>query len=263
MSGIVSELVVYPIKGLSGQSLPEVALERGLGFPGDRAFALARPDGRYAPGPWQALPKDEFFALSTHERLAGLRTRLDRGSPRASVSVREHEVLSCDLEAPEGVAAFERLFARVLDLPEGHGPRLAQGSPHRFTDVSVVSEKLMHSISVINLESVRDLERRTGLVIDPRRFRANVYVDGLPPFSELELVDEPFESGADVRLGDVRATAVLTTRRCAATEVNPTSARRDLPLPRLLMEHYGHTDLGVYITLESGGILRTGDAVTW
>lgn len=121
----------------------------------------------------------------------------------------------------------------------------------------------MHAVSIINLESVRDLERRTGLQIDPRRFRANVYVDGLPPFSELELVDEPFETGAEVRLGDVRATAVLNTRRCAATEVNPTSALRDIPIPRLLMEHYGHTDIGVYVSLDSAGLLRPGDVVTW
>lgn len=91
----------------------------------------------------------------------------------------------------------------------------------------------MNAVSVINLESVRDLERRIGREINPLRFRANVYVyvEGLPPFSELELVNEPFTSGADVRLGDIPATAVLNTRRCAATEVNPETARRDLPLP--------------------------------
>lgn len=263
MSGVVTELFVYPVKGLSGQPLPEVELEPGCGFPGDRAFALARPDGRYVPGERQALPKDQFFMLVKNERLAGLRTRLDPGSTHATVSVRDHEVLSCDLGTSAGIADFEHLFARVLDLPDGRGPLLAHDPPHRFTDVSVVSEKLMNAVSVINLESVRDLERRSGREIDPRRFRANVYVDGLPPFSELELVTEPFESGAEVRLGDLRATAVLNTRRCAATEVNPATARRDLPLPRLLMEHYGHSEIGVYVSLTSGGQLRPGDAVSW
>lgn len=56
---------------------------------------------------------------------------------------------------------------------------------------------------------------------------------------------------------------MLNTRRCAAIEVNPTNARRDLPLPRLLMEHYGHAEIGVYVSLTSGGLLRTGDPVTW
>lgn len=263
MSGVITDLFVYPIKGLSGQPLREVELEPGCGFPGDRAFALARPDGQYVPGQRQALPKEQFFMLAKNERLAGLRTRLAPGASQATVSVREHEVLSTDLKTSGGTAAFEQLFARVLDLPEGQRPLLAHDPPHRFTDVSVVSEKLMNAVSVINLESVRDLERRSGQQIDPRRFRANVYVDGLPPFSELTLVTEPFQRGAEVRLGDISATAVLNTRRCAATEVNPATARRDLPLPRLLMEHYGHTEIGVYVSLTSGGLLRPGDRVTW
>lgn len=263
MTGVVTGLFVYPVKGLSGQPLPAVELERGRGFPGDRAFALARPDGRYVPGSGQVLPKDQFFVLLTHERLAGLRTRLDPDLGRVTVFVRDHEVLSCDLTTPEGAAAFEQLYARVLDLPDDGPPLLAHEPPHRFTDVSVVSPKLMHAISVINLASVRELERRTGHEIDPRRFRANVHVDGLPPFSELELVTEPFETGAEVGLGAVRATAVLNTRRCAAIEVDPTTARRDLPLPRLLMELYGHTDMGVYVSLTSPGVLRPGDPVTW
>ena len=263
MSGVVRDLFVYPIKGLSGQPLREVALEAGQGFPGDRAYALARPDGAYVPGVRQALPKDQFFMLVKNERLAGLRSRVEPGSTRVSVAVQEHEVLSSDLRTPEGVEAFEHLFARVLDLPEPLQPLLAHDPPHRFTDVSVVSEKLMNAVSIINLESVRELERRTGQKIDPLRFRANVYVDGLEPFSELGLVTEPFESGAEVRLGELRATAVLNTRRCAATEVNPATARRDLPVPRMLMEHYGHAEMGVYVSLTAGGTLRPGDRVTW
>lgn len=66
----------------------------------------------------------------------------------------------------------------------------------------------MNVVSVINLESVRDLERRTAHEIDPLRFRANVYVDGLPPLQRARAVDEPFTSDADVRLGEIRATAV-------------------------------------------------------
>lgn len=118
MSGVVTDLFVYPVKGLSGQPLREVTREAGCGFPGDRAFALARPDGRYVAGQRQSLPKDQFMMLAKDERLAGLRSRLDPDSSHATVSVRNHEVLSCDLDASEGIAAFQQLFARVLDLPK-------------------------------------------------------------------------------------------------------------------------------------------------
>jgi len=260
--GVVTDLVVYPVKGLSGQPLGEVSLTPGRGFPGDRARALARPDGQYVPGTAQVLPKQQFFVLLEHERLAGLSTRVDPDG-LATVSVRGHEVLSCDLRTPEGAVAFEQLFARVLDLPDERPPLLAREPPHSFTDVSVVSPQLMHAVSVINLASVRDLEEKTGASIDPCRFRANVYVDGLPPFSELDLVDAASVSSAQISLGGLQATAVLNTRRCAAIEVNPSTARRDLPLPKLLMQHYGRAEFGVYVTLTTGGLLQAGDTASW
>ncbi len=79
---------------------------------------------------------------------------------------------------------------------------------------------------------------------------------GCRPFSELGLVNEPFASGADVRLGDIRVIVVLDIRRCAATALNPATARRDLPLPRLLLERCGHTVMGVYVSPISRGLLR-------
>ena len=44
-----------------------------------------------------------------------------------------------------------------------------------------------HVVSLINLESLRDFEARSGLIIDHERFRANIVIDGMKPFQELEL----------------------------------------------------------------------------
>jgi MOSC domain-containing protein len=84
-------------------------------------------------------------------------------------------------------AAF---FAQVLDLPPGQHPVIAYEEDRRFTDASVVSDAMMHAVSIINLASVRALEKRIGQSLDPLRFRANVYVDGWPPFAELGLLSE-------------------------------------------------------------------------
>jgi uncharacterized protein YcbX len=51
------------------------------------------------------------------------------------------------------------------------------------------------------------------------------------------------------------------TGRCAATEVNPGTAQRDLKVPMLLRKHYGHIDMGFYVVVQSPGTLRIGDAV--
>ena len=44
MSGRVTDLFHYPIKGLSAQRLERVELIPGEGFPSDRVFGLARHD---------------------------------------------------------------------------------------------------------------------------------------------------------------------------------------------------------------------------
>jgi len=49
--------------------------------------------------------------------------------------------------------------------------------------------------------------------------------------------------------------------RCAATTVNPATARRDVNVPRELMQHFGHNYMGVYAEVLEGGYLAVGDTL--
>ena len=62
-------------------------------------------------------------------------------------------------------------------------------------------------------------------------------------------------------LGGVRARVVKRTMRCAATQVNPETAQRDIDLPRELRQAFGHADMGVYAEIVAGGTVRRGDGV--
>lgn len=253
--GRVRELFVHPVKGLSAQPLGQVALRPGEGIPHDREFALARPDGRYHPGTREGLPKQEFFALVSDHRLSGVDTRFDAGTEVLVARVAGHEVLKADLGTEEGVGEAMRFFARLLDLPAGVVPVLAREPGRRFTDATAAGDGPMNWISMINLSSVRDLESRTGAAVDPLRFRANVLVDGLPAWSEVDLI------GAEFDLDGVRVRAVRQTRRCAATEVGPGAGRRDLPVVSLLQRTYRHQVMGIYLEVLTAGVVRTGGEV--
>lgn len=253
--GTVDSLYVYPVKGLSPQRLDRVEVRPGCGFPGDRQYALARRTGRYRPGAAEAFSKHEFFMLAKDERLAGLSTTLAGDARTLTVRVRGHVVLAADLETELGRRAVEDFFARVLGCDDPDRPVLARGDGRRFTDVSVRSDAMMNAVSVINLASVRALEHRLGASVDPLRFRANVYVDLGEPFAERDLID------STLAIGPCRFRVVLATTRCAATEVDPGTARRDLPLPRLLVQHYGDDHMGVYAETITGGVLEPGQPV--
>ncbi|MGY9004267.1 MAG: hypothetical protein ACKVIF_13905 [Rhodospirillales bacterium] len=51
------------------------------------------------------------------------------------------------------------------------------------------------------------------------------------------------------------------TQRCAATMVNPTTAIRDLNVPKQLMGSYDHMDMGIYTTVVQGGEIKVGDEI--
>lgn len=251
----ITRLYHYPVKGLSPQPLERVALTPGHGFPFDRMFGIARADSGFDPRDPKPLPKQRFFMLARDARLAALQTRLDPESKRFTIHAAGALELDCNLAGTAGQQAAVAYFVKLFGLPPQSAPILAYAAPHRFTDVSVTSAQMMNAISLINVASVRQLGERIGAEVDPLRFRANVYFDGWPPFSELERVGQEF------RIGALRLRVLKRTQRCAATEVNPRTAARDLRIPQLLMQHYGHADMGVYAEVLEGGTVEPGMAI--
>jgi uncharacterized protein YcbX len=251
-AGIVRDLYYYPVKGLSPQPLPRVELLPGEGFPFDRMYGLARFDSGFDPKNPQPLPKQRFLMLARDAQLARLETRLDPRTRHFSIRAQGNLVHESDFNQPEAVERTIDFFASMFGLDPERRPLLAEAVPHRFTDSSVSSPRLMNAISLINLNSVADLGARLGMSVDPLRFRANLYFDGWPAFSELDCVD------GELEVGSLRLRVLQRIRRCAATEVNPTTAQRDIAVPRLLKEHYGHVDMGVYAEVLTGGTVEPG-----
>ena len=97
--------------------------------------------------------------------------------------------------------------------------------------------------------------KATGLGVDPRRFRGNIYFSGLAPFSELEMVER------QIAIGTVRLKIVSRTQRCPATEVDLTTGERDIDVPALLLHNYHHKDMGVYAEVLQGGVIAHGDSI--
>jgi uncharacterized protein len=111
-------------------------------------------------------------------------------------------------------------------------------------------------VSLINLASIRDLEGKIGREVDPLRFRANVYFDGVPAWTEQNWM----ERGIDIAGARLRVIAPIT--RCAATEVNPRTAERDIKMVAELMRHYGHNLMGIYAEVVGGGAIAIDDKLS-
>jgi hypothetical protein len=95
-----------------------------------------------------------------------------------------------------------------------------------------------------------------GAPVHPLRFRANIYAEGWPAWSELDLVGKTLAVGPSNQLKVIKR-----IMRCAATNVDPDAGIRDLNLPQTLMRTYGHTDCGVYAEVVNAGEIAESDKI--
>ena len=251
----VVDLFHYPIKGLSPQRATSLSITQAEGVACDRIYALALGTTRFEPERPEPLDKGHFLMLRATEELARLRTLFDQESSILTIQEDGREALRTDLSTVEGRTATEAFFTDFAGGAAKGKISLVAAQGHKFTDVSVVSPVMMRALSVINLATVRELESFVDRTIHPLRFRANVYVDGLDAGAELDWVDR------EVRIGPMRFRGALRTRRCAAIDVNPLTAARDTHLPKAIVRHFGHPDLGVYLEVVEDGRVSVGDQV--
>jgi uncharacterized protein YcbX len=245
----VSSLYRYPVKGLSGERLASARLEPGATFPMDRAFALENgPSGfdPYAPS-WQ--PKIKFLCLMRNASIASLATRYDDEKQTLTVVGSGQTLLEADLSQAEGRAAIEKFFQEFMGV-EARGPiRLLQSPGHSFSDVAA------KVVSIINLASVAALEHSVGRPVHKLRFRGNLHVEGWAPWTEMQFV------GRELEIGSVRLRVTKTIQRCAATEVDPDTAARDLHVPEAIYRLTGDEDCGVYAQVLTSGTIAEGDTI--
>ncbi|HSM41180.1 MAG TPA: MOSC domain-containing protein [Afifellaceae bacterium] len=245
----VNALYRYPLKGFSAEALDSAVLEPGGTMPFDRIFAIENGPSGFDPEAPAHLPKIRFLMLMRNEAIARLASRYDADTGRLTISEGGRDRIAGNLREADGRAMIEAWIAERFAGELRGPPRILASPGHSFSDKK---EKVLH---LINLASVRALEQKLGGTIDPMRFRANVVVDGLPPFAELEWV------GRGLKLPSVTLSCIDRTDRCAATNVDPRTGARDMTLPKSLMGLYGHIDFGIYLTVTHGGTIAVGDTI--
>jgi GntR family transcriptional regulator / MocR family aminotransferase len=245
---VVSKIYRYPIKGLSAQPLSNVVLETDKPLPHDRIFALARPAAPIDRNDPKWAKKGLFVMLMLDENLARVQTSLDLDSLLLTVKQGNQQAMTAQLSDEADRGKLENFLWQLLPALRAP-PALVRSSGGHFMD------KPDNVISLINLATVRNLEQQWGVEIDPLRFRANIYIDGAKPWEEFDWV------GGEIRIGGAVFAVDRKNGRCGATNVNPTTGRRDLDIPSSLRAAFGHKNLGVYLIVREGGEIAVDDPV--
>jgi uncharacterized protein YcbX len=233
--GKIEALFRYPVKSMRGESLDAATLG-WHGLDGDRRLAFRRLDDR-GGFPWLTASKVPSLILFTPARHAD-------GNGNA---------LPTHVRTPEGETM--PLFGDALaeDVARRHGApvQMMQLDHGIFDDAS---------ISVITVDTVREVCRLAGTPADVRRFRPNIVVRSTRavPFEEGAWLGGVLTFGAGP---DAPAVTVTTHDvRCAMVNFDPDGGR---PTPEVLKAavRANQNRAGIYATVTRIGQLAVGQGI--
>jgi MOSC domain-containing protein len=272
--GRVRDLWHYPVKSMRGEPLHAAQVsERGVAY--DRSYALLDQEtGKIAsakrPRLWGRL-------LQCQARVVSL-----RGTVRI-VLADGQELLASQDDADAQLSALTGRAVRLIRTPppapeiERYWPdvaglllrdtvtsgRIGQGAPEgTFFDYAP-----LHVMTTATLAHLQALYPRGQ--VDPRRFRPNLVIetpDGTRGFVENDWIGRTLQIGAEVRL---RVTD--PSPRCVVPTLPQGELAEDIGILRAVAEHNRPAvpaldgkqlpSLGVYASVERGGVIHTGDTV--
>ena len=234
--GVVHSLWRYPVKSMRGEELAEAFVGFG-GLRGDRRFAF-----RTSANP------DEFPYFTARDERQMLRYRPRFRQPGDDIA----GAALVDVDTPEGEQFSIDDPALIERLRRDVGPQ------HHVT--------LMHSdraladafpVSMISLQTARAVGEETAMPCDPRRFRANIYIDLASDagFAENDFVSRSLRIGAEVVVEIVKRDS-----RCMMITLDPDTAEKSPALLKTVAQAHSGT-AGVYGDVVREGMIQTGDAI--
>jgi uncharacterized protein len=255
--GIVESLWRYPVKSMSGEAMTE-AFMGFSGFYGDRCYAFKNSAAR------KGCP---YLIATTQAQMLRYRPRF-RYPERSIMPPNLIEAMSI---APGLTPANGDAEDMVLEVVTPSGKVVAVDDP---TLIEMLGERLRgenhltlvrsdrsltdcRPVSLISLQTVRQVEAELGIPLDKRRFRANVYLDLASDygFAEDELV------GRHLRIGSKAEIMVLERDpRCKMISLDPDTGEHNPEVFRQVAKAHANF-AGVYCAVLVEGILTKGDSI--
>ena len=259
----VKQLFTHPVKGLTPQPLNQVELKVGYGVPGDRAFALmydsADPETADPIFPW--TQKKNLAMQCDRPELAALACEYDPATGVLAVRQNNGEVLAADTNAPEGRAQISHFFSEYLSrVPSGQSARYVERRHLRLigsgNGTTRYPDRDFIHLSLVSAATLADLSQVASQMIDARRFRPNIVVEGVAAWEEFNWVGQEFDIGT--------ARILITERltRCPNIDVHPDKGELDIPLFSLIQKTFKHKDTGVVAKVITNGTVAVGDNLT-
>lgn len=242
----LAHIVRHPIKSVGFEELNGASLTEGRALPFDREWAVSHMAAKFDRlTDWQ--PKMNFLRGVAGAELMAISARTDEAARSVTLS---HPTAGSLTVAPDSQGQMLIDWLRPL-WPEGRpAPRGVEHLPGQ-----AMTDWLDPFIAVLGMASNRVLGAHLGQDLSIHRWRGNLWLDGLAPWQEFDLIGRQLAIGGAVLEIRQRIT------RCKATTVNPETGVADADTLGALARLCGHEDFGTYAVVLQSGDIRLGDEV--
>lgn len=244
MTPTVAHLWRHPIKSHGQEALDRVTLVAGKTMPWDRVWAIAHEGSKADGSAWAHCAN--FSRGSKAPQLLAVKAVLDEAS---------EEITLTHPARPPITLHPERDSARLLDwvkplMPEdrAQSARVLRVPNRGMTDTDYPSVSLTNLASNAALSGILDMD------LSALRWRSNLWLDGMKPWEEFELV------GKSLKIGEAQLEVIEPIKRCLATTSNPETGERDADTLGAL-KSLGHQDFGIHARVIEGGEIKLGDTL--
>jgi MOSC domain-containing protein len=247
VTGTVTNLWRHPIKSHGREALDQVTLTAGQTMPGDRVWAVAHENSNADGSEW--VPCANFSRGSKAPGLMAIDARFDDATGRVTLTHLKQPDLVFSPENPDDLERFLDWVRPLMPENRSASARIIRVPGRGMTDSD------FPSVTLCNMASHRAVEQAVGRSLSIKRWRGNIWFDGLPLWEEFDWIDR------EVQIGEAILIPRERTERCLATTANTETGNRDADTLGALESHWGHRDFSVRAEVVRGGRIRVNDTV--
>ena len=259
MSVTISSINYCPVKSLSFQSIDMCEIKKNIGIVGDRIFAFAKDLDTDSAHLFEKSPekrKSKWNKILTLKNSPFLNKYnfLFRENKLTLMS-KDKEVLTINVNE---LSEHQLLSDKIIELEDSLKEPivLMKNEKFPFFDTSISNKgDFINSISLLNIQSINDFQKKIDKKIEAPRFRGNICVDGMAPWQEREWI------GKVIKINNISFKVEKNIPRCVAINLKPKTDNSDLNLLQSLKKAYNHFDMGIYLRSLNNGKIKVGDTI--
>ena len=246
MSATISSINYCPVKSVSFQTTEKCEIKKNIGIIGDRIFAFAKDLDSEQAKLFEKNPnerKGKWNKILTLKNSPALnKYNFTYKNEKLTLTLKGKEILTIDINQ---LREREVLSNKISELEGSLKQPIILMKNHEFPffDTSISNKvNFVNSVSLLNLQSINDFQKKIDKEIESSIFRGNICFDGIEPWKEREWI------GKIIKINGASFKVEKNIPRCVAINLKPRSDDNSFNLLQSLKKTYNHFDMGIYLT---------------